>query len=372
MTSHIDQATDAVPEHAPAEQNHVHDHDHGHGHDGHAHDHPHDHDREHAHDGHAHDHDHDHPHGWLHRLRHALTPHSHDATEAIQTAEQASSEGIRAAWIGLAGMAATALLQIGIVVLSGSVGLMADTLHNVGHAITTIPLVLAFRLGRRAPTARYPHGFRRAEDLAGVLIALVIAASAVLIIAESVRALVDPRPLDHLGWVLAAGLIGAAGNELVAVYRIRAGKRIGSAALVAEGQHARADGLTSLAVVAGVIGVWLGFPQADAVVGLVIAVAIVWILVGSVRSVFRRLMDGVDDGVLADLTAAGARVPGVHAVRAVTARWSGHRMLVQAVVAVDGTLTVESADDVATRVDAAMRAAVPHLEPVHVAVRAHT
>ncbi|WP_157553325.1 cation diffusion facilitator family transporter [Jiangella gansuensis] len=302
------------------------------------------------------------------RLRHALTPHSHDASETIQSAEQSTHAGIRAAWIGLAGMMATAALQLVIVAVSGSVGLLADTVHNLGHAITTIPLLIAFRLGRRPPTRRYPYGFRRAEDLSGVLIALVIALSAVLIVVESVRALVDPRELTNLGWVLAAALIGAAGNEAVAVYRIRVGRRIGSAALVAEGQHARADGLTSLAVVAGVAGAWLGFPQADAVVGLVVAGAILWILLASCRTILRRLMDGVDDGTVEAIEAVAARVDGVEGVGRVRARWVGHRLEADVDVNVDGAATVEEGHRVAEVVTHALLHRVRHLDQVVVHV----
>lgn len=258
-------------------------------------------------------------------------------------------------------MMATAALQLVIVAVSGSVGLLADTVHNLGHAITTIPLLIAFRLGRRAPTRRYPYGFRRAEDLSGVLIALVIAASAALIIVESVRALVEPRELTNLGWVVAAALIGAAGNEAVAVYRIRIGRRIGSAALVAEGHHARADGLTSLVVVVGVAGVWLGFPRADALVGLVVGLAIVWILVGSCRTIFRRLMDGVDDGTVEAIESVAARVDGVHGVGRVRARWTGHRLEADVDVNVDGAATVAEGHRIAEIVHHALLHRVRHL-----------
>jgi cation diffusion facilitator family transporter len=317
---------------------------------------------------HAHAHEHAHRDGWITRLRHALTPHSHDATEAIESAEQASAAGIRAAWIGLAGMMATAALQVVIVAISGSVGLLADTVHNLGHAVTTIPLLIAFRLGRRAPTRRYPYGFRRAEDLSGVLIALVIAASAALIIVEAVRALIDPRELTNLGWVLAAALIGAAGNEVVAVYRIRVGRRIGSAALVAEGHHARVDGLTSLVVVFGVAGVWLGFPQADAVVGLVVGVAILWILVNSCRTIFRRLMDGVDDGTVEAIEEVAALVDGVRGVGRVRARWTGHRLAADVDVNVDAAATVAEGHRVAEVVHHALLHRVRHLDHVVVHV----
>jgi cation diffusion facilitator family transporter len=321
-------------------------------------------------DGHDHGHGHAHGHGpgprprRAARLRHLLVPHSHDPADAVRTAEEASGQGIRAAWVGLAGMTATAALQLVVVAASGSVALLADTLHNLGHAATTIPLVIAFRLGRRPPGGRYSYGYRRAEDLVGLLIGLVIALSAVLIIRESVDALVHPRPLAHLGWVLAAGLVGFAGNELVAVHRIRAGRRIGSAALVAEGQHARVDGLTSLAVVLGVVGVWLGLDRADAVVGLAIGLAVLVILVASVRTVGRRLMDGVEPGLLDRMTAVAAAVPGVRAVDRVRVRWTGHRLEGDAAIGVDAGLTVAEGHAVGERVEHALLHATPHLEAV--------
>lgn len=295
------------------------------------------------------------------RLRHALTPHSHDHSDSIITAQESSSYGIRAAWISLAGMGATAVMQIVIVAMSGSVALLADTLHNVGHLATTIPLIIAFRLGRRSATSRYPYGYRRAEDLVGLLIAAVIALSAALIIWESVRALIDPRPLTNLSWVLAAGVVGALGNEAVAWYRIRAGRRIGSAALIAEGNHARADGLTSLAVVLGVVGTWLGFPASDAIIGLLIAAAILWVLVRSTRTVLRRLMDGVDDGTVELIREVAVGMPGVRSVGQVRARWSGHRLQAQLDIAVDPELSVASAHAIAQRVHHELIHTVPHL-----------
>lgn len=307
--------------------------------------------------------------GFWPKLRHALTPHSHDHAEAIITAEESSSYGIRAAWIGLAGMAATAFLQIAIVAISGSIALLADTLHNVGHLLTTIPLIIAFRLGRRPANSRYPYGYRRGEDLVGLLIAVVIAISAALIIWESIRALSNPRPLTNLGWVLAAGLIGAVGNEVVALYRIRAGRRIGSAALIAEGNHARADGLTSLAVVVGVGGAWLGFPQLDAIVGLVIAAVIVWILISSTRTVIFRLMDGVEDGTVESIKDIACSRPGVVAAGQVRARWTGHRLEAQLEISVNSELSVVAGHEIAADVHQKLLGAVPHLD--HAAIRVY-
>ncbi|MGO1584071.1 MAG: cation diffusion facilitator family transporter, partial [Actinomycetaceae bacterium] len=317
---------------------------------------------------HEHEHEHEHGTGLWGRLRHALTPHSHDHTESIQSAEESSAEGIRAAVFSLAGMAVTALLQIVIVWLSGSIGLLADTVHNLGHLATTIPLIVAFRIGRRPASARYPHGFRRAEDLVGLLIGLVVALSAGIIVWESIDALRGSHVLTHHGWVLAAALVGAAGNEVVARYRIRVGRRIGSAALVAEGQHARVDALTSLAVVGGVVGSWLGWPYLDPIVGLFIAVVVISVLVSSMRTVIHRLMDGVDDLTLFRIEDAASRVEGIVGVGAVRARWSGHRLLAELEIVVDAGATAMAAAETARRVQGELGATVPHLEHATVQV----
>ncbi len=332
-----------------------HGHGHGHGHDDHDHG--------------AHDHGaHDHGSGLWGKVKHTLIPHAHDANEAIQTAEDSAKDGIRTAWIGLAGMMTTAVLQVVIVAISGSIALLADTIHNLGHAATTIPLIIAFRLGRRPATTMYPYGYRRAEDLVGLFISLVIIASIVLIVWESIDALINPRPLTNLGWVLAAGIIGFVGNEAVAVYRIRTGRKIGSAALIAEGQHARADGYTSIAVVIGVVGVWLGFQRADAIAGLLIALAITGILINSLVIIIRRLMDGIEPSTIEKMRATAASVPGVQAVEEVRARWSGHRMEGDAQIVVDATLSLRQAHDVAEQVQHELFHAVGNLDRVTVHV----
>ena len=332
--------------------------------------HRHGHDQDHDRHGHDDDHhDHDHGTGLWARVKHALIPHAHDAVDAIQTAEESTRDGIRTAWIGLAGMMTTALLQIIIVWLSGSIALLADTIHNLGHAATTIPLIMAFRIGRRAPTKSHPYGYRRAEDLVGLFITVVIVASIVLIVIESVDALINPRSLTNLGWVFAAGIIGFLGNEIVAEYRIRTGRRIGSAALIAEGQHARADGFTSLAVIAGVVGVWLGFPGADAIAGLLIAVAIAGILVNSLVIIVRRLMDGVEPEIIDRMSEAARGVPGIADVGEVRARWVGHRMEGDAAVTADAGLSLADADGLARSVEEAVRGRVRNLDRVLVQVR---
>jgi cation diffusion facilitator family transporter len=296
-------------------------------------------------------------------------PHGHDhdhAALATLTSQQSSAEGLRAAWISLAAMGATAALQIVIVWISGSIGLLADTLHNVGHLVTTVPLIIAFHLGRRTPTRRFAYGFRRAEDLVGLLIVLVIGVSAGLIVWESLDALTSPHELTNLGWVLVAAVVGAVGNEAVARYRIRVGRRIGSAALVTEGQHARTDALTSLGVLAGAAGAWAGWPQADAVVGLMIAGVIIVVLVRSLRVTLLRLMDGVDHGTLDRFEEIASAVPGVIAVEHARARWTGHRMEADVRVLVDPALTVRGGDTIAHDVAEALTTSVPNLDHVDV------
>ncbi|MBW8820198.1 MAG: cation transporter, partial [Streptomyces sp.] len=235
---------------------------------------------EHGH-GHDHDHHHDHPqghehgrHGLRHRLAHVLTPHSHETADKLDSALESSARGMRALWVSLAVLGVTALMQAVVVAASGSVALLGDTVHNAADALTAVPLGIAFVLGRRAPTRRFTYGYGRAEDLAGIVIVLTIAASAAFAGWAAIDRLLDPRPVTHVPAVAAAALVGFAGNEWVARYRIRVGRDIGSAALVADGLHARTDGFTSLAVLIGAGGSALGWQLADPIVGLAITAAI--------------------------------------------------------------------------------------------------
>jgi cation diffusion facilitator family transporter len=248
----------------------------------------------HHHHHHEHEHDHGHPKGVRGVVREIFAPHSHDAADSIDSALESSAAGIRAVKISLLVLGLTAIAQVVIVALSGSIALAADTIHNFADALTSVPLWIAFALSTKAATRRYTYGFGRAEDIAGLFVVAMIALSAVIAGWEAIRRLIEPQQIEHVGWVAVAGLVGFLGNEWVALLRIRVGRRIGSAALIADGLHARTDGFTSLAVLIGAGGVALGFPLADPVVGLLITVAILVILRTAVRDVFRRLMDGVD------------------------------------------------------------------------------
>jgi cation diffusion facilitator family transporter len=297
-------------------------------------------------------HDHDDAHGddeprsgLLGALGRLISSHHHGPAAAIDTAT-ATREGMRALVLSLGVLGLTAALQAVVVAVSGSVALLADTVHNVSDALTALPLGLAFWLGRRAPNRHYTYGYGRAEDLAGVFVVAMIAVSAGVAAWEAIGRLVDPQEIARPGWVAVAGMIGFAGNELAAHYRIRTGRRIGSAALVADGHHARTDGLASLAVVVAALGAVAGWPLADPVVGLVISVAILNVLRHAARDVYLRLMDRVDPALVERVEDALGAAPGVEAVDRVRVRWVGHELHADAEVALDPGLELATAHDV--------------------------
>ncbi|MFF1896313.1 cation diffusion facilitator family transporter [Streptomyces sp. NPDC058206] len=328
-------------------------HDHGHGPvSGHSHDHG-DH-------GTAHDHGH-HGSGRWSRIKLRITPHSHEATDKVDSAMESSAEGMRTLWISLAVLGVTAVLQALIFALSGSVALLGDTVHNAADALTAVPLGIAFILGRRAATRRFTYGFGRSEDLAGIAILLTITASSALAAYTAIDRLLNPQDITHLSWVAAGAVIGFIGNEWVARYRIRTGRKIGSAALVADGLHARTDGFTSLAVLLGAGGAAIGWQLADPIVGLLITLAILMVLKDAAKEVFRRLMDAVDPALVDTAESALRAVDGVRDVGQVRMRWIGHALRAEADIVVDPQLTVVEAHGLAVAAEHALIHAVPRL-----------
>ncbi len=291
-------------------------------------------------------------------------PHSHDSADRVDHALETSRRGLRTLTWSFAALFGTAVAQLVLVLVTGSVALLGDTIHNFADALTAVPLGVAFLLGRRAATRRYTYGLGRAEDLAGVVVVLVVVASAVLVGYESVVRLLDPEPVGHPWVVAVAGVIGFAGNELVARYRIKVGREIGSAALVADGVHARTDGFTSLAVVVGAAGVAFGVPAADPLVGLGITVAILFVLRDAAKEVFRRLLDAVDPASVELAERTASEVDGVAEVRDLRMRWIGHHLRAELAVAVAPDLTVTEAHTLAHEVEHRMTHAVPHLTAV--------
>ncbi|MFG2806054.1 cation diffusion facilitator family transporter [Streptomyces massasporeus] len=350
---------------------HAHPHEHTHGHDhgnptGHGHRQDHGHSPGHEHRpgrGHSHGNPpgHGHRHGLRHRVAHLLAPHSHETADKVDSALESSARGMRALWVSLVVLGVTALAQAVVVVISGSVALLGDTVHNTADALTAVPLGIAFVLGRRAATRRFTYGYGRAEDLAGLVIVLTIAASAAFTGWTAVDRLLDPRPVQHVPAVAVAALVGFAGNEWVARYRIRVGRSIGSAALVADGLHARTDGFTSLAVLLGAGGSALGWHLADPVVGLAITAAIALVLRDAAREVFRRVMDAVDPALVDRAERALTEVPGVRGVGELRLRWIGHRLRAEVAVVVDGDATVREAHRIAVDAEHALLHAVPRL-----------
>lgn len=294
-------------------------------------------------------------------IKEIFAPHSHDAADSVDDTLESTAAGIRTVKISLLVLGLTALIQIVIVLMSGSVALAADTIHNFADALTAVPLWIAFALGAKPATRRYTYGFGRVEDLAGSFVVAMITMSAIIAGYEAIARLIHPQQIEHVGWVALAGLVGFIGNEWVALYRIRVGHRIGSAALIADGLHARTDGFTSLAVLCSAGGVALGFPLADPIVGLLITAAILAVLRTAARDVFRRLLDGVDPAMVDAAEQALAARPGVQAVRSVRMRWIGHRLHADAELDVDPALDLAQAHRIAHDAEHELTHTVPKL-----------
>ena len=292
--------------------------------------------------------------------------HTHDVIDSTLATTSAGIWAIKWSFIILA---TTSAIQLAVVYVSASVALFADAIHNVGDAGTAIPLWIAFMLARRKPSERFAYGYGRAEDLAGVAIVLIILVSALVAAYQAIERLINPQPIALLGWVAIAGVVGFIGNEAVAVFRIRIGRKINSAALIADGFHARTDGLTSLAVVLGALGVWLGYPLADPIVGLLITLAIFGIVWQSSKAVFTRVLDGVDAEIPHEIRHATEHVPGVRAVEAVRARWIGHRLTADVDIALEGTATLLEADRMSAVIREELLRHIPGLTNVRVLVK---
>ena len=352
--------------------------EHGHEHAGHSNDGPpHDHAPaprdDHGHDHHGEEHDHGERSGVLGLLDKLGLFHSHKhGALAPDAALESSARGIRAVQISLVLLALTATFQVAVYLASGSVALLADTIHNFTDALTALPLWLAFVLGRRPSSRRYTYGRGRAEDLAGVVIVALILASALLAAYESYLKFRDPTGIDHIGWVMAAAVIGFIGNEAVAIYRMRVGNEIGSAALVADGQHARVDGLTSLAVLFGALGVLAGWNLADPLVGALITVAILFIVKDSAVMVYHRLMDAVDPEMLGRLEHETREFAGEHddvyGVDGIRMRWLGHKLQAELNLRVDGSLSTRRSHELAEELRHDLFHEMPHFGSIIVHV----
>lgn len=247
-------------------------------------------------------------------------------------------------------MLLVSLIQLLIALLGGSAGLFADALHNLGDVLTTVALWIAFVVSSRAANRRYTYGYYRAEDLAGIFIVLVIIASAVAGAVESVLKLTGGGVPTQIYLSMLAAAIGCIGNEALAQYKISVGRRINSVPLVADGQHSRIDGLTSLAALLGLIGVRLGFRLADPLAGLLITLVILSVVYSTSRSVLQRLLDAVDPRIVPSIIETASKVEGVEAATGVRARWIGHTLHIVMNIEVDAQLTLLKAHAIAEEV----------------------
>jgi cation diffusion facilitator family transporter len=289
--------------------------------------------------------------------------HSHGGIDPTIATSQRGLWAVKWSFIGLM---TTAILQVGIVILSNSIALLADTIHNIGDALTAVPLAIAFLFARRIPTKRFTYGYGRIEDIAGVLIVVTILFSAIVAGYQAVDRFFHPAEVSYLGAVIAASIIGFLGNEGVALFRIKVGKEINSAALIADGYHARVDGWTSLAVLFGAIGVWLGYPLADPLVGMGITIAILYIVWESAKTVFVRMLDGVEPELLDKLEHTVHHIESVKDVQSIRARWIGHVLHAEVTIAIDSDLTVKISHDIAHSVQHTLKHEYPFIQDVSV------
>jgi cation diffusion facilitator family transporter len=289
-----------------------------------------------------------------------MAEHGHSHSR-IDPSIASSDRGIWVVKWSFIGLFVTAAIQLAVVIFSNSIGLLADTIHNFGDAATAIPLGIAFIFAKKKASARFTYGYGRVEDFAGVLVVLTIFASAAVAAYESIQRLIHPAKVEHLAAVAIASVLGFLGNEGVAIFRIRVGREIGSAALIADGYHARTDGWTSLAVLFGALGVWLGYSKADPIIGILITIAILVIVWRSARDVFTRALDGVEPDILSEIQQAASHVAGVRQVAEVRARWLGHQLLAEVNIAVDPGLTVEQGHSIGADLHRQLMAHLPFL-----------
>jgi cation diffusion facilitator family transporter len=257
-----------------------------------------------------------------------------------------------------AGLAATGAIELVIALLTGSAGLLGDALHNLSDVSTSAVVFLGFRVSRRVPTERHPYGYERAEDLAGVGIAVVIWASAALAAAESIRKIISHAGTSHVGVGIAGAAIGILGNQVVARYKLVIGRRIKSASLIADARHSWLDALSSAGALAGLVAVALGFRWGDPIAGLVVTGFICHVGWEVTSDVVRRLMDGIDPEIIHQAETAAASVPGVLHAHA-RARWTGRTLRVEIEGWVSPDLTTREADNLGRIVAGAVEEATP-------------
>jgi cation diffusion facilitator family transporter len=285
----------------------------------------------------------------------------HDETAHRQVAN-------RAVAVSAAGLAITGGVELAVALFTGSVGLLGDALHNLSDVSTSAVVFLGFRISKRQPTPRYPYGYDRAEDLAGLGVALVIWASALFAGIESYRKLVGHSATSHLGWGMAGAVLGVIGNQAVARYKVATGKRIQSATLIADARHSWLDALSSAGALVGLVGVALGYRWADPVAGFVITAFIAHVGWEVTSELASHLMDAVDPALTERAQAAAREVAGVLDAE-VRGRWSGRTLRLELEVELAPDATLAEAAHVSQAVEAAVFGAVEETRQIQVTAR---
>ncbi len=276
---------------------------------------------------------------------------------------------MRAIVTSSAGLTVTSLLELAVALLSGSVALLADALHNLGDVFTTVGIYFGFRMSRRVATTRFPYGYGRSEDLAGVVVVAAIWISAGVAFYQSYEKLVSGTPTTDLTLGMAAAVIGIVGNQIVARYKSRVGREINSAPLIVDAKHSLLDSAASAGALVGLVGVALGFPQADPIAGFAIGLLIVHIGIDAARDVADRLMDANDIDVTKAAERLAIAVPGVEAVGDVRARWLGREVEVRLAITLAPHLALSDASDICSQVERRVRSDLPEVRDVVVLCR---
>ena len=285
------------------------------------------------------------------------------------SAHYGNKDAIRAVVVSAIFLGIAALAEITASILSGSASVLADGLHNAGDVLTSFILLFTFALVRRPATRRFSSGYGRFEDVATLLIVVVIIITAAIAAAESVYKLIHPTVYSNIALSLGAAVVGVVANLGVSEYKVRVGRGIGSESLEADGIHSRIDALVSAGAFAGIGLAGLGFAIADPILGMLITVAIIFALAGTVKQLYYRMMDAVDPTIVDELTSSAKSVPGVLAVHDVRVRWVGRELVANMHVDMDPKSTLETAHAIAMRVEDAICQEVPaarleiHMDP---------
>lgn len=259
-------------------------------------------------------------------------------------------------------------IELALALLTGSVALLGDALHNLADVSTSAVVFLGFFISRRAPSPAYPYGYERAEDIAGLGVALVIWSSAVFAGYQSYEKLVHHAGTSHVAAGMIAAVVGMAGNLGVARYKAIVGRRIQSATLVVEAKHSWLDVMSSVGALIGLVGVALGFRWADPLAGFAVTLFICHVGYEVTHDIVHHLMDGVEPEHLSAAEAAARAVPGVTAA-SVRGRWMGRSLILEIETEMPGDVTLEQAQRLGQQVEQTVRQAVAEVRRVNLIPR---